>query len=176
MAQSRKRTLAGQCPRPVQGGPSPPAALGFSAALVDSHTVWRGTPVWSGLLGLLCFVLQTLSSRLWSWCAACTHSWSGAPGDVLSLVLLDMLSTSWGLGKAWVSHFFFFPPFGENLEKSKNYDTGTKPRSESRDVIPTTGESLSKKKGTQPELLDGCSQSPWSKLNPNLVCTFSCAV
>lgn len=56
--------------------------------------------------------------------------------------------------------FFFFPPFGENLEKSKNYDTGTKPQSESRDVIPTTGESLSKKKGTQPELLDGCSQSP----------------
>lgn len=110
MAQSRKRTLAGQCPRPVQGGPSPPAALGFSAALADSHRVWRGTPVWSGLLGLLCFVLQTLSSRLWSWCAACTHSWSGAPGDVLSLVLLDMLSTSWGLGKAWVSHFFFFFP------------------------------------------------------------------
>lgn len=110
MAQSRKRTLAGQCPRPVQGGPSPPAALGFSAALADSHRVWRGTPVWSGLLGLLCFVLQTLSSRLWSWCAACTHSWSGAPGDVLSLVLLDMLSTSWGLGKAWVSHFFFFSP------------------------------------------------------------------
>lgn len=177
MAQSRKRTLAGQCPCPVQGGPSTPAALGFTAALVDSHTVWQGTPVWSDLpaaaLALSCTDSELSSVEL----ACCLHPfvvWSS--WDVLSLVLLDMLSVSWVLGKAWVSHLFFFFPFGENLEKSKNYDTGTKPLSESRDVIPTTGESLSKKKGTQPELLDGCSQSPWSKLNPNLVCTFSCAV
>ena len=49
MAQSGKRTLAGQCPCPVQGGQSTPAPPGFATALVDSHTVWPGTPVWSEL-------------------------------------------------------------------------------------------------------------------------------
>ena len=111
MAQSRKRTLAGQCPCPVQGGPSTPAALGFTAALVDSHTVWQGTPVWSDLpaaaLALSCTDSELSSVEL----ACCLHPfvvWSS--WDVLSLVLLDMLSVSWVLGKAWVSHLFFFFP------------------------------------------------------------------
>ena len=87
--------------------------------------------------------------------------------------------TRYPWARFWVQlefFIFFFFPSGENLGKSKNYDIGMKPLNESRDAIPTTGESLSKRKGTQPEPLDGCSQSPWSKLNPTLVYTFSCVV
>ena len=116
MAQSRKRTLAGQCPCPVQGGQSTPAPVGFTTALVDSHTVWQGTPVWTEL-PVAALALSCTDSELSSVELVCClhHSWFGAPGDVLSLVLLDMLSMSWVLGNSLsFSSFSFFSLWWES--------------------------------------------------------------